>query len=51
MNNQEITLGTVTYEIYRVYSGKRLASELVVDRLSEPNEPDPSFDERPRYVL
>ena len=33
MEQQEITLGQVTYQVSRVYTGTRSASELVAERL------------------
>lgn len=45
MGHQEIALGEVTYEIYRVYSGDRPATELLLDRLTQKNKLNPSFDE------
>lgn len=44
MDYQEITLGQVTYEIRRVYTGDRSAAELVLDRLSQAASEKPSFD-------
>ena len=44
MDYQEITLGQVTYEIRRVYTGDRSAAELVLDRLSQAVSEKPSFD-------
>lgn len=45
MEIQEITLGTVTYEVRRVYAGERTAAELVLDRMTQDNQENPSFDE------
>lgn len=45
MDYQEITLGQVTYEIRRVYSGDRPVSELVLDRMTQNVKPVPPFDE------
>ncbi len=45
MEIQEIKLGQVTYEIQRVYSGDRPASELVLDRLTQSAQPVYPFDE------
>lgn len=45
MEYREIALGEVTYEVCRVYSGDRSAAELLLDRLTQKNEPNPSFDE------
>ena len=45
MDYQEITLGQVTYEIRRVYSGDRPVSELVLDRMTQSTKPVPPFDE------
>ncbi len=46
MEQQEITLGQVTYQISRVYAGTRPASELVAERLAGRLTEDPPFDER-----
>ena len=43
---QEITLGQVTYEISRVYTGDRSAAELVSERLIRQLSENPSFDEQ-----
>ena len=45
MEQQEITLGQVTYQISRVYSGTRPASELVAERLAKRLAENPPFDE------
>lgn len=45
MEYQEIVLGEVTYEIRRVYVGDRSTSDLLIDRLTQNNKPNPSFDE------
>lgn len=45
MEYQEIALGEVIYEVRRVYSGDRPATELILDRLTQNNKPNPSFDE------
>ena len=45
MEFQEIALGEVTYEVRRVYSGECPAAELLLDRLTQNNKPNPSFDE------
>lgn len=44
MDYQEITLGQVTYEIRRVYTGERSAADLLLDRLSQAASEKPSFD-------
>ena len=44
MDYQEITLGQVTYEIRRVYTGERSAADLVLERLSQAASEKPSFD-------
>lgn len=46
MNYQEITIGQVTYEISRVYTGERSAAELVSERLAKQLSESPSFDEQ-----
>ena len=46
MEPAEITLGQVTYAVWRVYAGDRQAADLILDQLSQNPPPDPSFDER-----
>lgn len=51
MEQQEITLGQVTYEVSRVYAGTSPASELVAERLVKRLAENPPFDEgRPKVV-
>ena len=45
MEQQEITLGQVTYQISRGYTGTRPASELVAERLAKRLAENPPFDE------
>ena len=45
MEQQEITLGQVTYQVSRVYAGTRPASELVAERLVKRLSENPPFDE------
>ena len=45
MEQQEITLGQVTYQVSRVYAGTRPASELVAERLVNRLAENPPFDE------
>ena len=45
MEQQEITLGQVTYQVSRVYAGTRPASELVAERLVKRMAENPPFDE------
>ena len=45
MEQQEFTLGQVTYEVSRVYAGSRPASELVAERLVKRLAENPPFDE------
>ena len=45
MEQQEITLGQVTYQVSRVYAGTRPASELVAKRLAKRLAENPPFDE------
>ena len=45
MEQQEITLGQVTYQVSRVYTGTRPASELVAERLVKRLAENPPFDE------
>lgn len=46
MNQQEITLGQVTYEVCRVFTGSCPATELVLQQLAQRKKGNPSFDER-----
>ena len=45
MEQQEITLGNVIYEVSRIYAGNYPASELIVERLAKRLAEYPSFDE------
>lgn len=45
MEQQELTLGQVTYQVSRVYVGTRPASELVTERLVKRMAENPPFDE------
>ena len=45
MEQQEITLGQVTYQVSRVYTGTCPASELVAERLVKRLAENPPFDE------
>lgn len=51
MEYQEIALGEVIYEVRRVYSGNRPATELVLDQLTQNNKLNPSFDETHPDIL
>lgn len=44
MEFQEITLGEITYEVRRTYTGSRTAAELVRDRLVRAEKESSSFD-------
>lgn len=46
MDYHEITLGQVTYEISRSYTGERSAVELVSERLIRQLSENPSFDKQ-----
>lgn len=46
MEQQEITLGNVTYEVSRIYAGNCPASELVAERLAKRLTENPPFDEQ-----
>ena len=46
MEQQEITLGQVTYQVSRVYTGTCPVSELVAERLVKRLSENPPFDER-----
>ena len=45
MEQQEITLGQVTYQVSRVYAGTRPVSELVTEQLVKRLAENPPFDE------
>ena len=45
MEQQEITLGQVTYQVSRVYTGTCPVSELVAERLVKRLAENPPFDE------
>jgi len=49
MNETEISLGQVTYEISRVYTGDRTASQLVTEQLSQRILETSAFDEETEY--
>ena len=49
MNETEITFGLVTYEISRVYTGDRTASQLVAEQLSQRILEISAFDEEAEY--
>lgn len=46
MNNEEIVIGPVTYEVVRLYSGDKNALELIKENLMLENVPQSSFDRR-----
>ena len=45
MEHHEFSIGAVTYEVSRVYGGKRSVVELVLERMLR-EQPDLPFDER-----
>lgn len=45
MEQQEITLGNVIYEVSRIYAGNCPASELIAERLAKRLAEKPPFDE------
>ena len=45
MDHQELSIGSVIYEVHRIYNGSRSAEELVLERILL-EQPDPPFDER-----
>ena len=49
MNETQITFGPVTYEISRVYTGDRTASQLVAEQLSQRILETSAFDEEAEY--
>ena len=44
MDYQELSIGSVIYEVRRIYNGSRSAEELVLERMLQ-NQPNPAFDE------
>lgn len=44
MDYQELSIGSVIYEVHRIYNGSRYAEELVLERMLL-EQPDPPFDE------
>ena len=44
MDYQELSIGSVIYEVHRIYNGSRSAEELVLERMLL-EHPDPPFDE------
>ena len=47
MEQQEITMGQVTYQVQRVYQGSRPIAELVADRMAQNIPSRRSVDEHP----
>ena len=48
MDYQELSIGSVIYEVHRIYNGSRSAEELVLELVLERmllEQPDPPFDE------
>lgn len=45
MEQQEIKLGQVTYQVSRIYTGNCHASELIAERLTKQLSENPPFDE------
>lgn len=43
MEHQDFPIGSVIYEVSRIYSGSRPAKELVLERMLR-EQPDPAFD-------
>ena len=43
MDYQELSIGSVIYEVHRIYNGSRSAEELVLERMLL-EQPDPHFD-------
>ena len=46
MEIREITLGQVIYEVHRVYTGNRPATELLAEQLVKRLQEKPPFDEK-----
>jgi len=44
MSNAEITIGPVTYEIYRQYTGEKTALDLIKESLMLEEKPQSAFD-------
>lgn len=51
MEQQEITLGNVIYEVSRIYAGNCPASELIAERLAKRLTENPPFDEQQSKVV
>lgn len=51
MEQQNITMGQVTYELRRVFQGTRPLSELMVERLAQNIPADPPVDGRPSHEV
>ncbi len=49
MNETQITFGPVTYEISRVYTGDRTASQLMAEQLFQKILETSAFDEKAEY--
>lgn len=47
MEQQEITMGQVTYQVQRVYQGSRPITELVAERMAQNIPSRQSVDEHP----
>ena len=45
MDFSEVTMGSATYEVTRVFSGVRTPSDLLVDKIIHDLEENPSFDD------
>lgn len=45
MEQQEIKLGQVTYQVSRIYTGNCQASDLITERLTKRFSENPPFDE------
>ena len=44
MEHQEITLGTVTYEVHRIFTGNQSVAELMMEHLGRAGVEKSSFD-------
>ncbi|MBM6886988.1 hypothetical protein [Pseudoflavonifractor phocaeensis] len=44
MEHQEITLGTVTYEVHRIFTGNQSVAELMMEHLGRSGVEKSSFD-------
>lgn len=49
MDHSEVTMGSATYEVSRIFTGSRTPADLLAERIVRDIEADPSFDGEERY--